>query len=206
MKKIVSLGLAALLAASALPVLSSCGGGGGEGYTYKSYTASLATNWNPHTWETNADSEIVGYLTSPLVDVSILDSEKGIYQWVYEAAESVSDVTAQNTADLTKYACTLRSQNADEINAGYVFEIKLNKNAKWENGENITTEDYIESMKRLLAPEMKNYRANLYCSGGCAANSYHATGKITGIYEYGCELFKKRIECAVMMQVAESEE
>ena len=45
--------------------------------------------------------------------------------------------------------------------------------------------------------------AKLYCSGGCAANSYHASGKITGIYEYGCELFKKRIECAVMMKVAE---
>lgn len=45
--------------------------------------------------------------------------------------------------------------------------------------------------------------AKLYCSGGCAANSYHASGKITGIYEYGCELFKKRIECAIMMKVAE---
>ena len=45
--------------------------------------------------------------------------------------------------------------------------------------------------------------AKLYCSGGCAANSYHATGKITGIYEYGCELFKKRIECAVMLQIAD---
>ena len=48
--------------------------------------------------------------------------------------------------------------------------------------------------------------AKLYCSGGCAANAYHATGSVGGIYKYGCELFKKRIECAVMMQVAESEE
>ena len=46
----------------------------------------------------------------------------------------------------------------------------------------------------------------LPCSGGCAANSYHATGSINGVYEYGCELFKKRIECAVMMQVAEADE
>ena len=44
--------------------------------------------------------------------------------------------------------------------------------------------------------------AKLYCSGGCAANSYHASGKITGVYKYGCELFKKRIECAVMLKVA----
>lgn len=53
-------------------------------------------------------------------------------------------------------------------------------------------------------PECKDCWAKLYCSGGCAANAYHATGSITGVYKYGCELFKKRIECAVMMQVAES--
>ncbi|MGN0550929.1 MAG: thioether cross-link-forming SCIFF peptide maturase [Acutalibacteraceae bacterium] len=46
--------------------------------------------------------------------------------------------------------------------------------------------------------------AKLYCSGGCAANAYHATGSITGIYKYGCELFKKRIECAIMMKAAQS--
>ncbi len=51
--------------------------------------------------------------------------------------------------------------------------------------------------------ECEDCWAKLYCSGGCAANSYHATGKITGIYEYGCELFKKRIECAVMLQIAD---
>ena len=53
-------------------------------------------------------------------------------------------------------------------------------------------------------PDCKDCWAKLYCSGGCAANAYHATGSIKGIYKYGCELFKKRIECAVMMQVAES--
>ena len=52
-------------------------------------------------------------------------------------------------------------------------------------------------------PECKDCFAKLYCSGGCAANAYHATGSIKGIYEKGCELFKKRIECAIMMRVAE---
>ncbi len=50
--------------------------------------------------------------------------------------------------------------------------------------------------------ECRSCWARLYCSGGCAANAYHATGKITGIYEYGCELFKKRMECAIMVAVA----
>ena len=55
-------------------------------------------------------------------------------------------------------------------------------------------------------PECKDCFAKLYCSGGCAANAYHATGSIKGIYEKGCELFKKRIECAIMMRVAEENE
>lgn len=45
--------------------------------------------------------------------------------------------------------------------------------------------------------------ARLYCSGGCAANAYHTTGSITGVYEMGCKLHKKRIECAIMLKVAE---
>lgn len=48
--------------------------------------------------------------------------------------------------------------------------------------------------------------AKLYCSGGCAANAYHTTGKITGVYDMGCQLHKKRIECAIMLKVAEMEE
>lgn len=50
--------------------------------------------------------------------------------------------------------------------------------------------------------ECRDCWAKLYCSGGCAANAYHATGSIRGIYKYGCELFKKRMECAIMMQVS----
>ena len=44
--------------------------------------------------------------------------------------------------------------------------------------------------------------ARLYCSGGCAANAYHATGSVKGVYEKGCDLFKKRMECAIMLAVA----
>lgn len=50
-------------------------------------------------------------------------------------------------------------------------------------------------------PECADCWAKLYCSGGCAANAYHATGDILGVYDYGCKLFKKRMECAIMMQV-----
>ncbi len=46
--------------------------------------------------------------------------------------------------------------------------------------------------------------ARMYCSGGCAANAYNSTGSVTGVYKLGCELHKKRIECAIMIKAAEA--
>ena len=43
-----------------------------------------------------------------------------------------------------------------------------------------------------------------YCAGGCAANAYHAAGDIRGTYEMGCDIFKKRIECALMIKAAQA--
>ena len=50
--------------------------------------------------------------------------------------------------------------------------------------------------------ECRGCWARLYCSGGCAANAYHATGSVKGVYKKGCELFKKRMECAIMLAIA----
>ncbi|MDE5894332.1 MAG: thioether cross-link-forming SCIFF peptide maturase, partial [Acetatifactor sp.] len=47
--------------------------------------------------------------------------------------------------------------------------------------------------------------AKFYCSGGCAANAYNFSGDINGAYEIGCELQKKRVECAIMIKAAELE-
>ncbi len=47
--------------------------------------------------------------------------------------------------------------------------------------------------------------AKFYCSGGCAANAYNFHGKITDVYEVGCELQRKRVECAIMLKAAEAE-
>ncbi|MGI6013931.1 MAG: thioether cross-link-forming SCIFF peptide maturase [Oscillospiraceae bacterium] len=76
----------------------------------------------------------------------------------------------------------------------------------WDGVTNESVREQFKSCNAYARPECADCWAKLYCSGGCAANAYHATGDIRGIYEYGCELFKKRIECAIMIQVAESEE
>lgn len=47
--------------------------------------------------------------------------------------------------------------------------------------------------------------AKFYCSGGCAANSYNFHGTINDAYDIGCELQRKRVECAIMIKASESE-
>ena len=76
----------------------------------------------------------------------------------------------------------------------------------WQGVTNTTVQDKFRKCNVFARKECDNCWARLYCSGGCSANSYHATGDITGIYEYGCKLFRKRIECAIMLKVAQAEE
>ena len=75
----------------------------------------------------------------------------------------------------------------------------------FEGVKNTAVQDEFRSCNAYAREACRDCWARLYCSGGCAANAYHATGSIGGVYEYGCELFKKRIECAVMLQIAETD-
>lgn len=76
----------------------------------------------------------------------------------------------------------------------------------WHGVKNKQVLSQFENCNVYSHKECKDCFAKLYCSGGCAANAYHSTGSVSGIYEFGCELHRKRIECAVMLKVAEAEE
>lgn len=52
----------------------------------------------------------------------------------------------------------------------------------------------------------KDCFARFYCSGGCAANSYNFHGNLLDAYDIGCELERKRVECAIMIKAALAEE
>jgi uncharacterized protein len=52
--------------------------------------------------------------------------------------------------------------------------------------------------------ECQDCWAKLYCSGGCPANALHATGSLKGTYAFSCDIFRKRIECSMMVKVAQS--
>ncbi len=72
----------------------------------------------------------------------------------------------------------------------------------WHGLDNPAVQGEFAACNVYAKPECRDCWARLYCSGGCAANAFHATGSITGVYEAGCELFRKRMECAIMLQVA----
>ncbi len=159
-------------------------------YSFKQYTAQLGTTWNPHAWKTQYDREILQYLETPLVIKAIADSENGVYQWVYKAAESIIDITATNKNDLTKYQVTLPAgKTADQVAGGYVFEIKLNTDMQWEDGTAINADTYIYSMQALLDPTLKNYRASQYCTGNTAVaggNAYNSGSSSDFATTVGC--------------------
>ncbi len=74
----------------------------------------------------------------------------------------------------------------------------------WKGVTNLEKQSEFAACNVYAREECRDCWAKLYCSGGCAANAYHATGSITGIYEYGCRLFRKRMECAIMLAVDKS--
>ena len=74
----------------------------------------------------------------------------------------------------------------------------------WKGVTNTAMGEKFHRCNVVANPACRDCWARLYCAGGCAANAYHASGDINGTYEYGCELFKKRIECAIMIKAAQA--
>ena len=74
----------------------------------------------------------------------------------------------------------------------------------WNGVTNKPVQEDFASCNVYAREECRNCWARLYCAGGCAANAFHATGSVRGVYEYGCKLFKKRLECAIAVEVKRS--
>ena len=84
----------------------------------------------------------------------------------------------------------------------FVGEEKFKLGDVWHGVENTGVRQDFADCNVYAREECRDCWAKLYCSGGCAANAYHATGSVRGVYKYGCELFRKRMECAIMLQAA----
>ena len=84
----------------------------------------------------------------------------------------------------------------------FVGEERFKLGNIWDGVTNTDIQKEFAACNVYAHPECGDCWARLYCSGGCAANAYHATGSVTGVYEYGCKLFRKRMECAIMVAIA----
>ncbi len=83
----------------------------------------------------------------------------------------------------------------------FVGDEKFKLGNIWDGVTNKEIQNEFAACNVYAHPECRDCWARLYCSGGCAAHAYHSTGSVTGVYEYGCTLFKKRMECAIMLAV-----
>ena len=83
----------------------------------------------------------------------------------------------------------------------FVGDEKYRLGSIYEGVTNTAAREEFAACNVYAKEECRDCWARLYCSGGCAANAYHATGSVTGIYKSGCDLFKKRMECAIALEI-----
>ena len=76
----------------------------------------------------------------------------------------------------------------------------------WNGVSNTAMRDEFAACNVYAREECRTCWARLYCSGGCAANAYHATGTVRGVYRTGCDLFRKRMECAIWAEAMKARE
>ena len=118
-------------------------------YTYRQAISSTPANFNPHDLSADGAFMVLGYTSMGFVGVG-MDENKDFIR-TYEMSDSIEDITAQFDQK-AKYGIADGEKNR-------VWEIKLNQNAKWENGDVINADTYIYSMQHILDIKMKNHRA-----------------------------------------------
>lgn len=116
-----------------------------------------------------------------------------IYKRVSGCGTGTEYLAVTPTGDL--YPCH-QFVSDDDFKLGDVFTgiTNIKKQNIFREGNNLYTRN-----------ACKNCFAKFYCSGGCSANNYHYNGDIDKVHEFSCKLHRKRIECAIMMKVAEQE-
>ena len=144
-------------------------------YTYRQAISSTPANFNPHDLSADGAFMVLGYTSMGFVGVG-MDENKDFIR-TYEMADSIEDITAQFNQK-EKYGIADGEKNR-------VWEIKLNQNAKWENGDVINADTYIYSMQQILDIKMKNHRATEFTDGITAiykAKDYMYSGQYAPVY------------------------
>lgn len=175
----VAEGTATITATTAENETATCSVVVGESFTYKAVASASPTTWNPHAWENNTDSLILGYITMGFYDVQLQYDVSGNvvgYEWAYEmAADDPEDVTSE-------YVGRYGVASGDTHKA---WRIPLNQDAVWQNGDAITADDYIYSMQQQLDPVMLNRRSDSY-----TGSTFSVYGARNYLYSQSAEIYE----------------
>ena len=142
-------------------------------YTYNYAMAEFPTNWNTHTYQTATDAEILDYISSGFYVFDYNETKDGYAMVDGMAVGDPVDVTADYVG---QYGIV-------EGDTAKAYVVNLRQDLKWEDGTPITANDFVESAKRLLAPEAQNYRADSMYAGSVQIHNAEAYLK-QGTYAY----------------------
>ncbi len=156
LKKLVCLALAGVMVLS----LAACQGPTNPEtpnatYTYNSALTVFPTNWNPHTYQTATDANILDYISEGFYTFDYNDAKDGYKVIPQMATGNPVDVTSQYVG---KYGI----KDGDKALA---WEIPLRSDLCWDDGTPIKAQDFVTSAKLLLNPKAQNYRADSLYSG-----------------------------------------
>ena len=143
----------------------------GKEYTYRMGPSDLPTMWNVHNYQSNSSTYVLDYASDALYGFEYNDDFTGYKIVPMMASDFPTDVTKD-------YIGRFGVVEGDE---NKVYKIPLKSNLKFDNGEPITAQSFVDSMKLLLDPRANNFRAdNTYKSGDLkiyGAENYAKQGK-----------------------------
>ncbi len=181
MKRILSLTLAVVMLVSCVALLASCDqtckhpDADGDwicdnaecnailtdpnGYTYNTYMSTFPTKWNPHTYETATDGEIIGYTELGFYTFDYNENKDGFVVVPEMATQMPIDVTADYVGE---------EWGIEEGEEARAWKIVLRDDLRWEDGKAITAHDFVTSAELLLNPVANNHRADSLYKGDLA--------------------------------------
>ncbi len=137
-------------------------------YTYDLAITAFPTTWNPFTFQTATDGDLLEYLSNGFYAFDYNDTMDG-YKIVPLAAKDFPvDVTEEYIGEqwgIPEYVTTEAGEVTEEKTTGRAWKITLRDDLKWEDGTPIKAENFVNSAKLLLNPKAQNYRADSYYSG-----------------------------------------
>ena len=153
-------------------------------FIYKDWVSTLASNWNPLTYQTNDDGYLADFIQGGLYGLWFNDAlhpQEG--KAAYEGYVIMPEMAVGDPVDVTEQIKANYPQFGipESATSGFAYTVQLNPDACFSNGKKITAQTYVDSAELLLRTSLNNYRAADYYKRGsykiAGAEAYNNAGK-----------------------------